>query len=166
MMPVFSLVLDEDVSVEAALKFPPLYKTLQLGRSLNLKTFLIWMWKSIFQGCLIMLGTVVFFNESQTNIVTITFTALIITELLNVYSELHKIKREQIVSSVITFLMYILSVALMRSYFNTSYLSFMFFVKVFLITLASWLPLHVIKILKSKIDPDEHEKIMKDSYRL
>ena len=112
-----------------------------------------------------MLGTVVFFNESQTNIVTITFTALIITELLNVYSELHKIKREQIVSSVITFLMYILSIALMRSYFNTSYLSFMFFVKVFLITLASWLPLHIIKILKTKLDPDEHEKIMKDSHR-
>lgn len=166
MMPVFSLVLDEDVSVEAALKFPPLYKTLQLGRSLCLKTFLIWMWKSIFQGCLIMLGTVIFFNESQTNIVTITFTALIITELLNVYSELHKVKKEQIVSSVITFLMYILSIALMRSYFNTSYLTFTFFVKVFLITLASWMPLHFFKILKTKIDPDEHQKIMRNENML
>ena len=33
-----------------------------------------------------MLGTIMFFNESFTNIVTITFSALIITELLNVYS--------------------------------------------------------------------------------
>ena len=33
-----------------------------------------------------MVGTIMFFNESFTNIVTITFSALIITELLNVYS--------------------------------------------------------------------------------
>jgi hypothetical protein len=34
-----------------------------------------------------MLSTLIFFNEPFTNIVTITFTALVITELLNVYSE-------------------------------------------------------------------------------
>ena len=34
-----------------------------------------------------MLATVIWFNESFTNIVTITFSALIIIELLNVYSE-------------------------------------------------------------------------------
>lgn len=34
-----------------------------------------------------MLGTVIIFKESFTNIVTITFSALIIIEILNVYSE-------------------------------------------------------------------------------
>jgi phospholipid-translocating ATPase len=48
-MPVFSLVFDQDVSVQACMKYPPLYATLQKGRSLNLKTFLIWFWMSIFQ---------------------------------------------------------------------------------------------------------------------
>lgn len=86
-LPVLSLVLDEDVPVHAVMKFPPLYKTLQKGRSLNTKTFLVWVWKSIFQGCVIMLSTLYFFQESFTNIVTITYTSLIITELLNVYSE-------------------------------------------------------------------------------
>jgi len=85
--PVFSLVFDEDVPVQAVMKFPPLYKTLQKGRSLSTKTFLIWVWKSIFQGCVIMLSALIVFNEPFTNIITITFTALIITELLNVYSE-------------------------------------------------------------------------------
>ena len=47
-LPVFSLVLDEDVDRETALKFPILYQTLQAGRSLNIKTFLIWVWKSIY----------------------------------------------------------------------------------------------------------------------
>ena len=48
-LPVFSLVFDSDTSVDAVLKFPPLYKSLQKGRSLNFKTFCIWVWKSIFQ---------------------------------------------------------------------------------------------------------------------
>lgn len=47
-LPVFSLVFDEDVPVSAVMKFPPLYKTLQKGRALSTKTFLIWIWKSIF----------------------------------------------------------------------------------------------------------------------
>ena len=34
-----------------------------------------------------MLATIIWFNESFTNIVTITFSSLIIIELLNVYSE-------------------------------------------------------------------------------
>lgn len=48
-MPVFSLVLDEDVDLKAVMSFPPLYKSLQKGRSLNFKTFMIWVWKSIYQ---------------------------------------------------------------------------------------------------------------------
>lgn len=84
--PVFSLVVDRDVSKAAVMKYPPLYATLQKGRSLSFKTFLVWFWKSIYQAAVIMIGSILYFNESFTNIVTITFSALIITELLNVYS--------------------------------------------------------------------------------
>ena len=52
-LPIFSLVLDEDVSYTQVARFPALYKTIQKGRSLNLKTFLIWTWKSIYQVSLI-----------------------------------------------------------------------------------------------------------------
>lgn len=48
-LPVFAMVLDEDVDLKAVMNFPPLYKSLQKGRSLNFKTFLIWVWKSIYQ---------------------------------------------------------------------------------------------------------------------
>jgi phospholipid-translocating ATPase len=48
-LPVFSIVLDEDVDLQSVMKFPPLYKSLQKGRSLNFKTFMIWTWKSIYQ---------------------------------------------------------------------------------------------------------------------
>jgi phospholipid-translocating ATPase len=48
MCPVFSLVTDEDVSESVVIKFPILYQTLQKGRVLNTKTFLIWCFKSLF----------------------------------------------------------------------------------------------------------------------
>lgn len=102
-----------------------------------------------------MLGTVTMFNESFTNIVSITFSSLIIIELLNVYSEINKPNWKMIVSSVFTFVIYILSIALLRSYFDTSYITWSFVLKVLAITLLSWLPLHVAKWIIMKIDPTE-----------
>ena len=85
-LPVFSLVFDEDADVMSILSFPPLYKTLQKGRSMNIKTFCVWLWKSIFQGTGILMLGLFMFRDSFANIVMITFTALIMIELLNVYS--------------------------------------------------------------------------------
>lgn len=50
MFPVFSLVLDQDISSQQALANPELYKELSKGRSLSYKTFFIWVLISIYQG--------------------------------------------------------------------------------------------------------------------
>lgn len=154
-LPVFSLVFDHDVNVETVMKYPPLYATLQKGRSLSSKTFLIWFFKSVFQGCVIMLGTLLFFNESFTNIVTITFSALIMTELLNVYSSVHHLSYRILCASVLTLFVYILSIALLPQYFDVSYITWKFVAKVLCVTLASWLPLHIIAAIHEKMDPSE-----------
>jgi len=88
-LPVFSIVFDEDVDLNTVIKFPNLYKILQKGRNLNTKTFLIWCFKSIYQGAVIMIGTVTLFDEEYLNIVSITFTSLVFIELLNVYLEVN-----------------------------------------------------------------------------
>ena len=108
-----------------------------------------------------MLATVIWFNESFTNIVTITFSSLIITELLNVYSEINKLSWKMICSSVFTLMLYIMSIALLRSYFDTQYITWEFVLKCLAITCASWLPLHLVKIIMRRCDPTEHEKILK-----
>ena len=86
-LPVFSLVFDEDADVNSILSYPPLYKSMQKGRSMNVKTFCIWLWKSIFQGTLILMLGLFMFRDSFANIVMITFTALILIEILNVYTQ-------------------------------------------------------------------------------
>lgn len=50
MFPVFSLVLDQDISANIALTYPELYKELSKGRSLSYKTFFMWVLISIYQG--------------------------------------------------------------------------------------------------------------------
>ena len=102
-----------------------------------------------------MLGTIVFFIEPFTNIVPIPFSALIITELLNVYSSVHHLNYKMVVSSVVTLFMYILSIALLPVYFQTSYITWEFVMKVICITLASWLPLHIVQLIINRVDPSE-----------
>lgn len=53
-LPVFSLILDEDLSREKTLMYPNLYINLRKSREMNTKTFLIWLWMSIYQGIVIM----------------------------------------------------------------------------------------------------------------
>jgi phospholipid-translocating ATPase len=141
--PVFALILDEDVDLKSVMKFPPLYKSLQRGRSLNFKTFLIWVWKSIYQGVVIMMCTILFFLDSFVNIVTITFTALIFIEVLNVITEVHKLKFKMIVSIVFTLFIYMASIIMFRNYFDLSYVDGAFIGKVLIVTTVCWLPLHL-----------------------
>ena len=104
------------------------------------------MWKSIFQACVIMLGSVILFRkDSFNNIVTITFSSLIVCEILNVFSEVYKVNYKMIISSILTFVIYFMSIAMLRSYFDVSYITWVFCCKVIGITLASWAPLHFFK---------------------
>ncbi len=86
-LPVISLLLDKDTDISNVMKFPPLYKELQKGRELSVKSFLMWFFKSIFQSAVIMIGSIYLFEKIFLKIVTISFTCLIFAELLNVYTE-------------------------------------------------------------------------------
>jgi len=104
-----------------------------------------------------MLGSVILFkNESMTQIVTITFSALIVCEILNVFSEVHKPNYKMVISSVLTFIIYFSSIAIFRSYFDLSYITWMFILKVVGITIASWAPLHLVRLMYDFCDPSEH----------
>ena len=158
-LPVFALVLDEDVDLKSVLNFPPLYKSLQKGRSLNFKTFLIWVWKSIYQGSVIMLFAIMFFNDSFVNIVSITFTALIFIELLNVFTEVSRVKFKMIMSVLFTICVYMASILFFRNYFDLSAFTMEFLLKVIVITAICWLPLHLLKKIVEKIAPSEESKV-------
>ncbi len=82
-LPVIAIIVDEDLSFETVRRFPQLYRELQYGRFLNYRMFFTLVMKGVFQGSAIMLLTIILFPSNTIDIVTITFTALILTELLN-----------------------------------------------------------------------------------
>jgi phospholipid-translocating ATPase len=107
MAPVFSLVLDRDVNEDLALLYPELYKELTKvsirrvmgtsvmslmmmlqGRSLSYKTFFQWSMISLYQGAAIMIVSLVLFENEFLHIVSISFTALVLNELIMVALEI------------------------------------------------------------------------------
>ena len=118
MFPVFSLVLDKDVSPLIALTYPELYKELTKGRSLSYKTFLLWCLISIYQGAAIIYGSLILFEQDFNHIVAITFTALILTELLMVGLTVRSWHILMIISMMVSLICYIASLVVLKEYFG------------------------------------------------
>ncbi|EJU00637.1 phospholipid-translocating P-type ATPase [Dacryopinax primogenitus] len=160
MAPVFSLVLDRDVNEDVALLYPELYRELTKGRSLSFKTFFSWLMISIYQGSAIMIMSLVLFENEFLNIVSISFTSLILNELLMVAVSITRWHSLMIASEVVTFLIYAGSIVFLPTYFDLWFvLSPRFFWKVAVIVAVSSLPLYIVKIVRSRIAPSAYTKL-------
>ncbi|XP_012286007.1 probable phospholipid-transporting ATPase IIB [Orussus abietinus] len=160
MFPVFSLVLDKDVSGRIALTYPELYKELSKGRSLSYKTFFIWVLISIYQGGVIMYGALIMFEDEFIHIVAISFSALIVTELIMVALTIRTWHRIMIVAEVLSFALYLLSLVVLKESFDAEFIKTMDFVwKVLVITLVSCMPLYILKFLRKKFSPPSYTKL-------
>lgn len=67
-----------------------------------------------------MLLTFWIFEKSFSNIVTITFSALIISELLNINTTLTKMNKIVFLSQIFTLLIYVVSIIIFRNVINLS----------------------------------------------
>ncbi|KAI8617551.1 protein transporter [Chytriomyces sp. MP71] len=161
MAPVFSLVLDRDLSEDMALLYPELYKDLRKGRSLSFKTFFTWLLISVYQGGAIMLLSLLLFDNEFLHVVSISFTSLIFNELLMVAFEIHTWHTWMIYSEVATVVIYVASMWVLSTDFDLEFiLSWNFTLKVALITAVSSLPLYVMKEMKRRLNPPSYTKIM------
>ncbi|KAH9993065.1 protein transporter [Russula vinacea] len=160
MAPVFSLVLDRDLNEDLALSYPELYKELTKGRALSYKTFFIWLMISLYQGAAIMIIALVLFENEFLNIVAISFTALILNELIMVALEITIWHVYMIISEVVTLGIYAFSMVFLPEYFDLSFVvSVRFGWKVAVMVAVSALPLWIIKLIKSRIAPEATTKL-------
>ena len=158
-LPVISLLFDRDTEISNVIKFPNMYKLLQKGRELSIKSFLYWLLKSIFQASFIMITSVLWFEKISIKISTITFTSLIFAELLNVYSKINKIHPIMILSLLVTLGTYILSLIFFKSILDVSYLSYTTVLKIIFMTFVSWCPFYLYHKIRVCLWPKLHEKI-------
>ncbi|KAJ7901718.1 hypothetical protein B0H14DRAFT_2492682 [Mycena olivaceomarginata] len=161
MAPVFSLVLDRDVSEDLAILYPELYKETTKGRALSYKTFFQWLMISVYQGGAIMIMSLVLFETEFLHIVSISFTALILNELIMVALEITTWHIYMVISEVVTLFFYVISIAFLPEYFDLTFVVTLGFGwKVVVIVALSALPLYIIKLIRSRIAPAASSKLL------
>lgn len=160
MAPVFSLVLDKDVSDEVAMTYVELYRDLTKGRELTYKTFFKCLMISVYQGGVIMMLAIWLFERDFIHIVSITFTALILNELLMIALEINTWHYVMGIAEIASFLIYVASVRLLKDYFDSRFTtSLTFFWKVAAITLVSFAPLYFLSLMKHILAPTSATKL-------
>ena len=166
--PSMSLLLDIETKYETIKNHPDLYRILLKGRELNIKNFLGWFWKSIFQASIIIFASISLFGENIfLKIVTITFTELIFAEILNVYVEIKTFNKYIYYSLIGTGISYLLSLLLLKDLLNVVYIFDLNTVKmIVLVAIVDWLPIQIFVWIRKKCVKSLNEKYEEKDYEI
>lgn len=184
MFPVFSLVLDRDVDEALANLYPELYKELTLGKTLNYRTFFTWLAISTYQGIIIQGLSQILVGALDPStppphadspeeaaldpakslytlrMVAVSFTCLVINELVMVAAEIVTWHWVMIASLIGTALIYAGSIPFLGGYFDLEYVgSWGFAWRVAAIVGIAIVPVWSIKVLRRTLRPPSYRKV-------
>ncbi|KAL2217067.1 putative phospholipid-translocating P-type ATPase [Thermoascus aurantiacus ATCC 26904] len=159
--PVFSLVLDRDVDEELANLYPELYKELKTGRSLSYRSFFTWVLISVYQGSVIQgLSQILIDAISGPRLISISFTALVLNELLMVAIAITTWHPVMILCIVGTALVYAVSIPFLGDYFDLQYVVTLDWVwRVVVVCAVSVVPVWIGKVVKGAWSPPSYRKV-------
>jgi phospholipid-translocating ATPase len=158
--PVLSLVLDKDVDENLTNLYPELYKELTTGRSLSYRTFFVWVFVSIYQGGMIQGLSQILTEVDGPRMVAVSYTVLVLNELLMVAIEITTWHPVMIVSIVGTFLFYAGSVPFLSGYFDLDFiLTWAFTWRVLAIASISLVPPYAVKLISRTMKPPSYRKV-------
>jgi len=161
MAPVFSLVLDCDVDEHLANLYPELYKELTEGRSLSYRTFFVWVLVSIYQGGIIQgLSQILVGLDYFKRMVTVSFTVLVLNELIMVALEITTWHMWMIFAEIGTAIAFLVSVPFLGDYFDLKYvISLAFLWRVVVISAVSLIPPWIVKTILRRLKPPSYAKV-------
>ncbi|KAI1328753.1 phospholipid-translocating P-type ATPase [Xylariaceae sp. FL0255] len=158
--PVLSLVLDKDVDEKLANLYPELYKELTTGRSLSYRTFFVWVLVSIYQGSIIQGLSQVLTEVDGPKMVAVSYTVLVLNELLMVAIEITTWHPVMIMSILGTFLVYAGSVPFLGGYFDLGFVASVGFIwRVVAISAISLVPPYAGKLIRRTMKPPSYRKV-------
>lgn len=159
--PVFSLVLDRDVDEDLANLYPELYKELKTGRSLSYRSFLTWVLVSVYQGSIIQgLAQILLQTVTGPRLISVSFTALILNELLMVAVSVTTWHPIMILCLVGTAALYAGSVPFLGEYFDLEYIiTWAWAWRVVAITSISLIPVWALKVISRTWSPPSYRKV-------
>ncbi|TQB67681.1 putative aminophospholipid-translocase [Monascus purpureus] len=159
--PVFSLVLDRDVDEQLANLYPELYKELKSGRSLSYTSFFTWVLVSVYQGAIIQgLSQILLDSISGPRLISVSFTALVINELLMVAVSVTTWHPVMIICIVGTALVYAASVPFLGDYFDLKFVITLDWLwRVVAVCAVSLVPVWAGKLIKRSWRPPSYRKV-------
>ncbi|KHO00353.1 phospholipid-translocating P-type ATPase [Metarhizium album ARSEF 1941] len=158
--PVLSLVLDKDVDENLANLYPELYKELTEGRSLSYRTFFVWVLVSIYQGSMIQGLSQVLTEVDGPKMVAVSFTVLVLNELIMVAIEITTWHPVMILSILGTFLVFVGSIPFLGGYLDLKFVITWGFVwRILAIGAISLIPPYVGKLIRRAIKPPSYRKV-------
>ncbi|PSN40754.1 putative phospholipid-transporting ATPase IIB [Blattella germanica] len=108
----------------------------------------------------IMYGALVMFEDEFIHIVAISFTSLVLTELIMVALTVRTWHYIMVLAELLSLGLYILSLVVLKDYFDSEFIQTTDFLwKVLVITLVSCLPLYILKFLRKKFSPPSYSKL-------
>ncbi|RZC39817.1 E1-E2 ATPase and/or Hydrolase like2 domain containing protein [Asbolus verrucosus] len=115
---------------------------------------------TMFPGGVIMYGALLLFEDEFIHIVAISFSSLILTELIMVALNIRTWHYLMILAELISLVLYLLSLIILHDYFDSEFIQTEDFIwKVLVITLVSCLPLYILKFLRKKFSPPSYSKL-------
>ena len=73
---------------------------------------------SIYQGAVIIYGSLILFDQDMSHVVTITFTSLILTEILMVGLTVRSWHRLMVLAMLLSWLSYVISLIVLKDFFG------------------------------------------------
>lgn len=161
MAPVFSLVFDRDVDENLANLYPELYKELKTGKSLSYRTFFTWVMVSIYQGIIIQgLSQLLVGSVDGPRMLSVSFTVLVLNELIMVAVAVTTWHPIMILSIVGTGALYAGSVPFLGAYFDLAYIvSWAWVWRVGAVAAISLVPVWGGKIIRRAWKPPSYRKV-------
>lgn len=157
-LPVFCLVFDEDVTYQQVIHHPKLYKIMQQGRELSILNFLAWASMSIYEAVTMFLVLYFLFNPTFLDLVTISFTALILIEMLNIVLAVHKLHPMIVAGIFVSLGTYALCLFAFRDWFMLGKIDGEFFLIILLIVSPAWLPVFIAWTITVCLKPTELQR--------
>ncbi|SCU77676.1 LAME_0A01882g1_1 [Lachancea meyersii CBS 8951] len=168
MAPVFSLTLDHDIDQSLTKTYPELYKELTAGKSLSYKTFFVWVALSLFQGCIIQglsQGLTSLSEADYMRLVALSFTGLVLNELIMVAIEIYTWNKTMALSELFTLIIFVGSIPFLQEYFDLSFvIQPTFYGKLALILGLSIMPVWAAKALHRRLNPPSYAKVQQFSF--
>ncbi|KIV85189.1 hypothetical protein PV11_00916 [Exophiala sideris] len=161
MAPVFSLVLDRDVDEQVANLYPELYKELKSGKSLSYQTFFTWVLVSVYQGVIIQgLSQLLVGAIDGPRMLSVSFTVLILNELIMVAVAVTTWHPIMIVCILGTAVLYAASVPFLGGYFDLAYVASVSWAwRVLAVAAISLVPVWGGKVIRRMWKPPNYRKV-------